>query len=135
MTTGWYDLFSGASDMLSWYANLTVPTRLLVRPADHSEVEKDQFDLDFSAEAQRWFDYWLKGIDNGIIKEMSLHYYIMGAPKKLFRTGKRIRITVAWTDADNFETPVLDPAARVCLVREPAHPSFSIFQSFLIIRK
>ena len=68
--------------MFLWYANLTVPKRLLVRPADHSEVEKNQFDLDFGAEAHRWFDYWLKGIDNGIMNEPSIYYYVMGASKK-----------------------------------------------------
>jgi putative CocE/NonD family hydrolase len=82
MTTGWYDLFSGAGDMFLWYANLTVPKRLIIRPADHSEVEKDQFDLDFGAEVHRWFDYWLKGIDNGIMNEPPIYYYVMGASKK-----------------------------------------------------
>jgi putative CocE/NonD family hydrolase len=82
MTTGWYDLFSGAGDMFLWYANLTVPRRLLVRPADHSQVEKKQFDLDFGVETHRWFDYWLKGIDNGIMKEPSIYYYVMGGSKK-----------------------------------------------------
>jgi putative CocE/NonD family hydrolase len=82
MTTGWYDLFSGARDMFLWYANLTVPKRLLVRPADHSEVEKNQFDLDYGAEAHRWFDYWLKGIDNGMMNEPPIYYYVMGASKK-----------------------------------------------------
>jgi putative CocE/NonD family hydrolase len=82
MTTGWYDLFSGAGDMFLWYANLTVLRRLLVRPADHSEVEKNQFDLDFNSEAHRWFDYWLKGIDNGIMNEPSIYYYVMGTSKK-----------------------------------------------------
>jgi putative CocE/NonD family hydrolase len=82
MTTGWYDLFSGAGDMFLWYANLTVPRRLLVRPADHSEVEKNQFDLNFEAEVHRWFDYWLKGIDNGIMREPPIYYYVMGDSKK-----------------------------------------------------
>jgi putative CocE/NonD family hydrolase len=82
MTTGWYDLFSGADDMFLWYANLTGPRRLVIRPADHSQVEKDQFDLDHGAEAHRWFDYWLKGIDNGILNEPPIHYYVMGAAKK-----------------------------------------------------
>jgi putative CocE/NonD family hydrolase len=82
MTAGWYDLFSGAHDMFLWHANLSLPRRLLVRPADHSEVEKNQFDLDFGAEAHRWFDYWLKGIDNGIMNEPSIYYYVMGASKK-----------------------------------------------------
>lgn len=82
MTTGWYDLFSGADDMFLWYANLTVPRRLLVRPADHSEVEKNQFDLDFGSEAHRWFDYWLKGINNGMMDESPIHYYVQGVVKR-----------------------------------------------------
>jgi putative CocE/NonD family hydrolase len=80
MTNGWYDLFT--SDMFLWYANLTVPRRLVVRPLDHSEVEEDARDLAFGAEAHRWFDYWLKGIDNGIMDEPSITYYTIGAPKK-----------------------------------------------------
>jgi putative CocE/NonD family hydrolase len=82
MTTGWYDLFSGADDMFLWYANLTIPRRLIVRPGDHSEVEKNQFDLDLGSEVHRWFDYWLKGIDNGIMKEPPIYYYVMGNSKK-----------------------------------------------------
>jgi putative CocE/NonD family hydrolase len=79
MINGWYDLFT--SDMFLWYANLTVPRRLVVRPVDHSQVEDDGADLDFGAEVHRWFDTWLKGIDNGIMEEPSIAYYTMGAPK------------------------------------------------------
>jgi putative CocE/NonD family hydrolase len=80
MTNGWYDLFT--SDMFLWYANLTVPRRLVVRPLDHSQVDGDAFDLDFGAEAHRWFDFWLKGIDNGIMDEPAITYYTTGVPKK-----------------------------------------------------
>jgi putative CocE/NonD family hydrolase len=45
-------------------------------------MDKGGFDLDYGAEAQRWFDYWLKGIDNGIMKEPPIHYYVMNIPKK-----------------------------------------------------
>ncbi len=76
MTNGWYDIFT--NDMFFWYDNLTVPKRLIVRPTDHSTVEKNGPDLDYGAEAHRWFDYWLKGIDNGIMNEPPVHYYIMG---------------------------------------------------------
>ena len=79
MTNGWYDLFT--SEMFLWYANLTVPRRLVVRPLDHSEIEDDGADLDFGAEVLRWFDYWLKGIDNGIMEEPSISFYTMGAPR------------------------------------------------------
>ena len=80
MTTGWYDIFLG--DMFLWYDNLTVPKRLTVRPLDHSGMDAGGFDLDYGAEAMRWFDYWLKGIHNGIMEEPPIHYYVMGAPKK-----------------------------------------------------
>jgi len=80
MTTGWYDIFLG--DMFLWYDNLTVPKRLTVRPLDHSGMDATQFDLDYAAEARRWFDRCLKGIDNGIMEEPPIHYYVMGVPKK-----------------------------------------------------
>jgi len=81
--------------MFLWSTNLTVPRRLLVRPLDHSEMEGDgQFDLAFGAEGHRWFDYWLKGIDNGIMDEPPIHYYVMGAPKK-----------DAWQTTDQWPLP------------------------------
>ncbi len=89
MTAGWYDLYP--RDMFILYSHLSVPKRLLVRPLDHSQIYKNQFDLDYGAEAHRWFDYWLKGIKNGIMDEPPIHYYLMGAPKK-----EAWQITDAW---------------------------------------
>lgn len=80
MTTGWYDIFTDG--MFFWYKNLTVPRRLTARPLDHTGMDKTQSDLDYAAEAHRWFDYWLKGIDNGIMNEPPIYYYVMGAAKK-----------------------------------------------------
>ena len=80
MVSGWFDLFT--EDMFYWYNNLAVPKRLVVRPLDHSEIEKDADDMDFGPEARRWFDYWLKGIDNGIMKEPPIYYYVMGKTEK-----------------------------------------------------
>jgi uncharacterized protein len=80
LVAGWYDLF--VRDMLQLYNNLSVPKRLLLRPLDHSGIEKKHFDLDFGVEAHRWFDYWLKGIDNGIMDEPPIHYYLLGTSSK-----------------------------------------------------
>jgi len=41
-----------------------------------------------------------------------------------FRQGRRIRITVAFADAGNLETPILAPAPKVRLLRDKKHPSF-----------
>jgi putative CocE/NonD family hydrolase len=78
-SAGWYDLF--ARDSLLWHTNLTTPHRLHVRPRFHNDLGKAGADLDFGAEAHRWFDYWLKGIDNGIMDEPPIRYYVMGAPE------------------------------------------------------
>jgi len=80
LVAGWYDFC--ARDMFLWYRNLTVPKRLMARPLDHSQVDSNQFDLDYASEMHRWFDYWLKGIDNGIMKEPPIRYYLMGAEKQ-----------------------------------------------------
>ena len=80
MTVGWYDIFT--ADMFYWYDNLDVPKRLTVRPTDHSQVSANLADLDYGAEALRWFDYWLKGIDNGIMDEAPIHYYLQDRPGK-----------------------------------------------------
>jgi putative CocE/NonD family hydrolase len=76
---GWYDIY--ARDDFLIYNNLTVPRKLLVRPTDHSGIEAPGSDIDYGAEAHRWFDYWLKGIENGIMDEVPIHYYLQGADK------------------------------------------------------
>ena len=79
LINGWYDLY--ACDNFMTYANLTVPKRLMVRPTDHSGIDSPGDDINFGAEAQRWFDYWLKGIENGIMDEAPIHYYLQGVDK------------------------------------------------------
>ena len=38
--------------------------------------------LELYVEALRWFDYWLKGIDNGVTREAPIYYYTLGDGKK-----------------------------------------------------
>ena len=86
-SAGWHDIF--ARDGLLWHTNLTTPRRLHVRPLFHNGMGKSQADLDFGAEVHRWFDYWLKGIDNGIMDQAPVHYYVMGAPRdEAWRTSE-----------------------------------------------
>ena len=79
-SNGWLDLFT--RDGFLWHANLTLPRRLQVRPLHHVHMSESGKDLDIGAEALRWFDYWLKDIDNGIMDEPPIHYYVMGAPEE-----------------------------------------------------
>jgi uncharacterized protein len=80
MTVGWYDVFT--ADMFYLYNSLSVPKQLTVRPTDHSQVSANLSDLNYSNEALRWLDYWLKGIDNGIMAEPPIHYYVQNGTKK-----------------------------------------------------
>jgi hypothetical protein len=61
--------------------------KLLVGPWTHGNWDQTrQGELNFPnskrddlIEAQRWFEYWLLGRDNGIMAEPAVKYYIMGA--------------------------------------------------------
>lgn len=72
---GWYDRY--VRDQLIAYRNLSNPQRLSIGPWTHTESDR----FDSAAEHLRWWDYWLKGIDNGVMREDPVHYYVMGAPK------------------------------------------------------
>jgi putative CocE/NonD family hydrolase len=41
-----------------------------------------------------------------------------------FSKGKRIRLAITFADADNFDTPVIDPAPVVRVLRDKDHASF-----------
>jgi putative CocE/NonD family hydrolase len=72
---GWNDRY--VRDEAILFNNLANPKRLTIGPWTHTESNR----LDFGAEHLRWWDYWLKGIDNGIMKEDPVHYFVIGAPK------------------------------------------------------
>ena len=92
LTVGWYDVFT--ADMFFWFNNLSVPKRLTVRPTDHSQVSANLPDLNYGNEALRWLDYWLKGIDNGVMNEPPIHYYLQDGPKKgTWQTSDRWPLT------------------------------------------
>lgn len=92
--TGWYDLYlSGA---IEHYQGLVAQgrsqkcrsgQRLLVGPWLHDgTVAMSPKPLDFGNDAQvvfhqialRWFDYWLKGKDNGVCEEPAVRLFLMG---------------------------------------------------------
>ncbi len=59
------------------FNNLTNPRRLIIGPATHCDwttVEADT-GFDILVEELRFFDYWLKGIENGVMNEAPVTYY------------------------------------------------------------
>ena len=62
--------------------------KVLMGPWSHAEPDGTRLgDLDFGPdsyiqiieEEKRWFDYWLKGIDNGVMDEPPIKIFVMGA--------------------------------------------------------
>jgi putative CocE/NonD family hydrolase len=81
---GWQDLYT--NDMLYWYANLEVPRKLIIGPYAHGSqgpLPDDPRDADLrqmiSRETLRWFDHWLRGVDNGAEARESVHYGVQRA--------------------------------------------------------
>lgn len=92
--TGWYDGFT--SSPIFMYASLENPQKMVIGPWFHD----DHHELNVDIEHVRWYDYWLKGIDNGIMDEPAIHYYVMGAPKETAWQS-----TDVWPLANQVVTP------------------------------
>jgi len=79
---GWFDSFT--RDGFLMFRNFTNPKKLIIGTWSHSprdpEIAREEYSLAI-VEQHRWFDYWLKGIDNGIMDEAPIHYHVMNAPK------------------------------------------------------
>ena len=65
IVTGWWDLtFPGY--LIDAFNRLDVPKKLIVGPWNHGQGGEP--------ELLRWFDYWLRDVDNGIMDEPPVHY-------------------------------------------------------------
>lgn len=82
---GWFDGFT--RDTLVWHRNYPNFSKVIMGPWLHDGT--GHFDL--AAEYLRWFDHWLKGIDNGITKEAPITYFTMNAPE-----GQQWRTSNVW---------------------------------------
>jgi predicted acyl esterase len=77
---GWQD--PAPTERLLYFYNLTVPTRLTVGPWSHGAGEPNDPREDahlrlMGTELVRWFDFWLRGIPNGIDREPRVNYAVM----------------------------------------------------------
>ena len=108
LVAGWFDMWP--RDMLAWFNNLPNPKKIIIAPWSHSHDYaagwKDTVlplagfvpQFDYAAEQVRWYDYWLKGIDNGITAEPPIRYFTIGAPE-----------SAAWKDARQWPLPEEKP--------------------------
>lgn len=143
---GWYDIFAqGTLDNFralrtGGSAPQVRQSKVLIGPWAHANLTGavGAMDFGFAASASfinlqgdltglalRWFDYWLKGIDNGIVEEAPVRIFVMGENRwrdesewPLARTEYRslylrADLALSW-DAPGDESPdhyVYDPAA------------------------
>ena len=108
LVAGWFDMWP--RDMLVWFNNLPNPKKIIIAPWSHSHEYADGWkdtvspltgfvpQFDYAAEQVRWYDYWLKGIDNGIMTEPPIRYFSMGAAEG-----------GAWKDAQQWPLPEEKP--------------------------
>ncbi len=71
----WYDHFVRAT--CECYHIHPGPRRLHVVPGGQG-THGEHADIDVRADQLRWFDYWLKGIDNGVMDEPPVRLFVMG---------------------------------------------------------
>ena len=108
--TGWYDSWS------LQVANLNFPglrahkqslQRLIVGPWTHSRPSLSyagdaQFTpdaaIDLNAFELRWFDRWLKGVDNGVDREPPVRIYVMGGGDAHKTAEGRVFVGGHWRD-------------------------------------
>lgn len=99
---GWVDGYKTA--LMRMAEKLTCPTKCIMGPwahvYPHDGVPAPQ--IGFLQEAVRWFDHFLKGVDNGVMEEPKLRAYIVdSAPPKThyeFREGR-------WTGEAQWPSP------------------------------
>ncbi len=95
--TGW---FSNVSiHQLTWYANQKAgPKKLLIGPWATGGARTAEERALWGVETHRFFDYWLKGVQNGIMAEPAIHSSI---PSDHTRNGAPWRgMSAAWPRPD-----------------------------------
>ncbi len=115
ITGGWYDIFQegtirnfmgmreeGGSDIARTGTRLIMRALCHACPADTTAGEIDfgpDNILDLNAAWARWFDYWLKGIDNGVADDPPVRLFVMTPPDEGTAGGG------FWIEADEFPLP------------------------------
>ncbi|MDA4123227.1 MAG: CocE/NonD family hydrolase [Thaumarchaeota archaeon] len=92
LVDGWRDGYPGAAAKM--YANLKVPKKLLMGPWLHSRPDQGPLGptIDIHQEMLRWWDHWLKGVENGIMGEPPVSIYVQKfdkpAANRAFTSGE-----------------------------------------------
>ncbi len=119
---GWYDIF--AQGNIDNFAGLQQRggglalgnQKLTMGPWAHGQVEEVKYpnaERGLQGDALRWFDYWLKGVNNGIMDEPPVRYYVMGDTTDPKAPGNEWRTTQAWPPPSKITSFFLHPNGKL----------------------
>jgi hypothetical protein len=112
---GWFDCYS--RDTLSYQATLANKSKTLIGPYYHIQ----KFD-EIATEALRFFDKYLKGIDNGFENGPAYYYYVMGR--------NEWRSSNTWPLAEQVLTPYYFGEGRSLSTTKPS--GGNVFDSYTV---
>jgi len=129
---GWYDIFNhGNISNFEYLQNHGAKgargnQKLMMGPFGHGDLSgdlaypgSDRLALGGDQET-RWFDYWLKGVDNGIMDEPPVRYFMMGPARKgAYSPINGMRTSANWPPA-NRETRYYLTPDKALVAKPPA---------------
>jgi predicted acyl esterase len=91
-------------------ADLMSSMRPSGRPSGRPDGRPDE---GVPSEPQRWFDYWMKGINNGIMDEPPVKYYVMGDTTDPKAPGNEWRSAQSWPPPSKITAYFLSPNGKL----------------------
>jgi len=133
---GWYDIFlQGTLDSFVDLETHGGPKargnqKLMMGAFGHGALSGD---LKYPADAGnlnagdtvRWFDYWMKGEDNGIMKEPPVRYYVMGDTFDKSAPGNQWRTAPMWPPASTATSYYLTASHTLSSAKPSGHEKLS----------
>lgn len=141
---GWYDIFGQGN--IDNFAGLQAKggglaagnQKLMMGPWAHGALDEVKYPPNAGAdlmgsmgkpsEPQRWFDYWLKGINNGIMDEPPVKYYVMGDVTDPKAPGNEWRTAAAWPPPAKVTSYFLQPGGKLSEALPSEAKSSSTYQ-------
>ena len=116
---GWYDSYTRGTidNFVGLRKAKSAPQRLLMGPWTHGRATMElnyAGDVEFGPDAAlpsfralqlRWFDRWLKGVDNGVDREAPVRLFAMGGGEGRRSPNARLRHGGAWRDEPDWPPP------------------------------
>lgn len=120
--SSWFDPYprTATDNYIGLRAQKDGPVRLILGPWTHGDRSLTWAgDVDFGPEATldgqlatdfwelrvRWFDHWLRGVDNGVDREAAVRYFVMGGGTGLKNDAGRMDHGGYWSSADDWPIP------------------------------